>query len=160
MDDAKKSTGFGLGLAIGAVAGALAGVLLAPKPGKQTRKEVGKKLEELKKKFSDMEIDKKVKDIYGTVSEEAKAQYLGVTKELLEKLVQLKDKVENIDTKKYRKQVEVVLKDFNKKSHQSAQVIGRLRKHLVADWQSLFTKKAPAKRASVKKAKSRRKSKK
>lgn len=151
MDEEKKTSGFGLGLAIGAVAGALAGVFLAPKSGKQNRKDFAKRADELKEKFSEMEVDKKVQDIFGRVSEETRDFYLSATKELLERLSALKGKVEDIDTKKYRKQVEEVLSDFKKKSKQSAKVIDKMRKHLVADWQSLFTKKKPAKKVKPRK---------
>lgn len=151
MAENKSVSKFGVGLFIGAVAGALAGILYAPKSGKQIRKHVGKKLDELKEKFSEMELDKKAQDIFGTVSEEAKDQYLAVTKDLLEKLADLRDKVGEIDTKKYQKMVEEVLVDFKKKGDQSATVIGKMRKHLMADWQSLFEKKAPAKKTKPRK---------
>ncbi len=144
MAEDRKSSKFGLGLIVGAVAGTLAGILYAPKTGKQTRKEVGKKLDELKEKFSEMEIDKKVKDIYGTVSEAARDQYLSVTKELVQRLADLRDKVGEIDTKKYQKIVEEVLIDFKATGQHSATVINKMRKHLIADWQSLFEKNPPA----------------
>ncbi len=151
MADNKNVSKFGAGLFIGAVAGALAGIFYAPKSGKQTRKEVGKKLDQLKEKFTEMEIDKKVQDIFGTVSEEAKDQYLSVTKNLLEKMASLRDKADEIDTKKYQKMVEEVLVDFKEKGEKSAEVINKMRKHLVADWQSLFEKKSPAKKAKPRK---------
>lgn len=158
MNKDRKLSRLGLGLVIGAAAGALAGILYAPKSGKQTRKEAAKKLAELRDKFSDMEVDKKVRDIFGTVSEESKDLYLGVTKELLEKLTNLRQRAGEIDTKKYRKQVNEVLVDFKKRGQQSAQVVDKLRKHLLADWTSLFERK-PARRprASSKGSKPKRK---
>ncbi len=150
MTEDKSVSKFGVGLFIGALAGALAGIFYAPKSGKQTRKVLGKKLDELREKFSEMEIDKKVQDIFGQVSEEAKDQYLSVTKDLLEKLAKLKGRVEEIDTKKYQKMVEEVLEDFKKKGEESATVIGKMRKHLIADWQSLFAKSASPKRGAKK----------
>ncbi len=151
MNGARKSTKFGLGLAIGIVAGTLAGIFYAPKSGKQNRKDFEKKLNELKKKFSEMEIEKRVKEIYGTVSEDAKEQYLTVTKEVMEKLTGLKDKLEEIDTQKYQKIVEKVLADLKQKGRPSPAVLNKLKKQLFVDWQSLFVakkvKKAPVKRA-------------
>ena len=158
MNKDNKLSRLGLGLVIGAAAGALAGILYAPKSGKQTRKEAAKKLAELRDKFSDMEVDKKVRDIFGTVSEESKDLYLGVTKELLEKLADLRQRAGEINTKKYQKIVNEVLVDFKTKGQQSVQVVDKLRKHLLADWKSLFERK-PARRpkASSKGSKPKRK---
>ncbi len=156
MEENKKTSGFGVGLLIGAIGGMLAGILYAPKSGKQTRKEAAKKLEELKERFSDMELDKKVRDVFGTVSEETKDLYLNVTKEVLEKVSDVKERIEEIDTKKYQKMVDAVLKNFKARTMQSAEVVEKLRKHLVADWNSLFEKKAPTKKGAKKSKKGRK----
>lgn len=58
----KKSSGagkFALGALIGAAAGAIAGILTAPKAGKETRADIGRKAGELKDAASDKLADAK-----------------------------------------------------------------------------------------------------
>jgi len=49
----KNKGKFALGALLGALAGAAAGILLAPKSGKETRKDLAKKAKELSKKGKD-----------------------------------------------------------------------------------------------------------
>src|SRR5450830_312811 len=106
MADEKKSSKFGLGLLIGTVLGGLASFFLSPKSGKENRKEVVKKVKQLKKLLEEKEIDKKVKEIFGEVSDEAMKIYTQAKEWLIEDLAQLKDEVEHIDKEKYTTAVE------------------------------------------------------
>lgn len=137
MADKKKVSHFGLGLLIGALGGALAGLLYAPKSGKENRKEASKRLKDLQKMFSEKEIEKKAKQIFGKATSETKELYLHTTKALLEKLNDAKDKVGSIDKKKYQKLVDDVVSDFKKQTKQSGDVVKKLKNLLVSDWKKL-----------------------
>ena len=147
MDENKKtSSKFGLGLLVGALAGALAGVFYAPKSGKQNRKEAAKKFEELKKKLAEMDLEKKVKDIFGSVTSETKELYFTAATDLLGKVADLRERVDKIDKEKYQKLVEEVIEDFKQRSKQSVDTVNKLKKHLLVDWNKLFNKKDSAKK--------------
>jgi len=83
MDNQKKPSRFGLGVLIGTIVGGLTAFFLSPKSGEENREEVLKKIQALKKQIDKMEIDKKVKEIYGEVTEEGKKVYLKAKKQLL-----------------------------------------------------------------------------
>ncbi len=162
MADNKKSSQFGLGLLVGALAGALAGIFYAPKSGKQNRKEAAKRFEDLKKKLAEMNLEKKVKEIFGSVTAETKELYFSAAKELLEKVAELKERVHEINPKKYQQLVDEVIEDFKSKSKQSLGTVSKLKRHLLVDWNKLINKKQPSvkRQTKAKSAKSKAKSRK
>ncbi len=82
-------SGMGIGLGLGAAAGALAGVfagfLIAPKPGKEMRKELKEKAEEFVESGKEAYESKKGK-IFEAVGKEAKIGYEKVDKALKKKI--------------------------------------------------------------------------
>src|SRR3989344_5391000 len=96
MTDNKKPSRFGLGVLIGTVLGGLAAFFLSPKSGEENREAVMKKVQQLKK-----ELDKKVKEVWGEVTEDGKKTFTKAKKSLLKKLDALQDKWEDFDQEKY-----------------------------------------------------------
>jgi len=97
MDPKKKDflKGAATGVAVGAVAGAIAGILLAPKSGKETRRDIAKYLHEMKNeiaervsKLSDMSREKYQEVVESVVGayEEAKKISASEAKEIKGKL--------------------------------------------------------------------------
>ena len=137
MADEKKSSKLGLGLLIGAVLGGLASFFLSPKSGEENREEVVKKVKQLKKLLEEKEIDKKVKEIFGEVSDEATKIYTQAKEWLIEDLAQLKDAVEHIDKEKYTTAVEKVVKRVHKGVKKDSKQLGKLKKQLMREWEKL-----------------------
>lgn len=54
-----KKAKFGLGLVLGAIAGVVTGLLAAPKPGKETRKDIKRKAEDMRDDAMDRAEDLK-----------------------------------------------------------------------------------------------------
>ncbi len=134
----KKPSKFGLGLLFGTVFGALAGIFLAPKSGKENREAVLKKMKQLKKQIDAMELDKKVKEVFGEVTEEGKMVYSKARKELVKKLDLLEDKWEEFDKEKYIMMVEEVIEDLKKETPKLAHKLVKLKDGFVKDWNDVF----------------------
>lgn len=133
----QKKSGLGLGILIGTVVGGLAAIFLSPKSGKQNRKEVAKKLNQLKKLFHDKDFEKKVKEIFGEVSEETKNIYIQAKEWLVEELSQMKETIENIDQEKYKKAVNDVMKKVQKVAKKESKELEKLKTQLMKEWSKL-----------------------
>lgn len=136
MSDQKKSK-FGLGLIIGTVIGAITALFVAPKTGKEMREEAKKKIDELKKLLEEHQVDEKVREIFGEVTEEAKALYLKAKEWLVEELAQLKETIENIDWEEYRQSVDKVMVRVKKETKKGAKEIEKLKKQLLKEWDKM-----------------------
>ena len=141
MTQQKKSSGFGLGVLIGSALGALAGFFLSPKSGEENREAVLKKIKELKKQVEDMEIDKKVKEIWGDVSEDGKKTYVKARKQLIKKLDLLQDKWQEFSFEKYVKLVEDSIDEAKSETKQTADKLLKLKDLFVKDWNKVFGEK-------------------
>lgn len=137
MTDEKKPSKFGLGLLIGTMLGAISGLLFAPKSGKETREKMAKKIHQLRKLFAEKEIDKKVKEIFGEVTEEGKKLYLMAKEELIKKLAELKKTIEEIDKEEYIEKVEQVIKKLQKQTKREIREMEKLKNHLAKEWKKL-----------------------
>lgn len=137
MTGREKSSKFGLGLLIGTIIGAVSGLFLAPKPGKETRKEVKEKLDQLRKLLKEREVDKRVKEIFGEVTEEGKKVYHQAKEQLIKKLAGLKKTVKEINKEEYGEKVEEVVKKIQKQTRQKAQPMEKLKKQLLKEWGKL-----------------------
>ena len=82
----QKSSKFGIGLFIGTLLGGLTALFLSPTSGEENRKLLAKKIKELEKMLEEEHIDKKVKEIFGEVTEEARDLYLKTKKELIKRV--------------------------------------------------------------------------
>lgn len=136
MADQKKS-GLGIGILIGTVLGGLTALFLSPKSGAANRKEVAKKLNQLKKLFHDTEIDEKVKEIFGEVTAEATNIYVQAKEWLVEELAQMKEAIENIDKEKYEKAVNKVIKKVQYEVKKDIKELEKLKRQLMKEWSKL-----------------------
>lgn len=102
------------GALVGAIAGAVAGVLLAPKSGKETRKDI----EKLAKQWAE-----KAGDIY------EEAVYL-----IGDKIAALKEAGRQIDEKKYSELVSQVVKELKNDKKVTDEVGKKLGVQLKKDW--------------------------
>ncbi|PIS15683.1 hypothetical protein COT62_02385 [Candidatus Roizmanbacteria bacterium CG09_land_8_20_14_0_10_41_9] len=133
----KKSSKFGLGLLLGTVIGGITALFLSPNTGEENREIVAKKIQDLKKLMEEKEVDKKVKEIFGEVTEEAKNLYLRAKEELIEALAHLKESIENIDREKYMMVVEDVMKKVQKETKKEVKQLEKLKNHLLDEWNKL-----------------------
>lgn len=145
-----NKTKFGLGLVFGAVAGALAGVFLAPKSGKKNREEFLNRVEELKTKLYEAELDKKIKTFVGEVTDETKKAYFDVKKITIKNLAELQDKIEDIDREKYFKIVKLAVEQAKEKHSISEEVFTKLKTMLESDWIKLTQVKTQTKKVTKK----------
>ncbi len=104
MSDSKSSNKFGLGLLFGTIVGGLAALFLSPASGKQNRDLVAKKIKKLEKILADSDVEKKVKEIFGEVTEEATDTYNKAKKEFIKGLAEVKETVEGLDKEKVEKE--------------------------------------------------------
>ncbi|KXK11105.1 MAG: YtxH-like protein [Microgenomates bacterium OLB23] len=93
----KKTSKLGLGILLGAAAGAVAGLFLAPKAGKELRKDAKKLYDEISKN-----PEAAVKDIFGKVSKESVNIYQSAQKEVVAQLQKVSGNYKKLDTSKYK----------------------------------------------------------
>lgn len=131
---------FGLGIVFGAVIGAVAGLFLSPKSGKENREDFLKKVEELKKKLYEAELDKKIIAFVGEASKETKEHYFKTKKVVIKNLADLKEKVEDIDRAKYLKAVKDAVEEIKEEHEIPLDKIEKIKKMLEADWVKITEK--------------------
>lgn len=112
-----KMGSFVKGMAVGTIVGAVSGVLFAPKSGKETRKVLQKKAEELKG--------------------QAEAEYNKIKSVVDKKLASLKDIGEKIDKEGYEKLVKSVLDEFKTDKQLTEETAQKLGEMLKADWKKV-----------------------
>lgn len=136
-NDNKKPSKFRIGLTIGAIIGGITAFFLSPKSGKENIKDAKKKFEELKALMIEKEVDKKVIEIFGQLSEEAKELYLLAKDDLAKRLSELKESLENIDKEKYLKVVDEVVQSFKTQGKSKSFNLDKLKKDLANQWEKL-----------------------
>lgn len=141
MDEQKKSSHFGLGVLFGTVLGGLAAFFLSPKSGEENREAAVKKIKELKKNIEEMEIDKKVKEIWGEVTEDGKKTFVKAKKELVKRIDDLQERWQEFDREKYVKMVEDSLEDAKLETKATAEKLLKLKELFVRDWNKVFGEK-------------------
>lgn len=137
MANDQKSSKFGLGLALGAVLGGIAALFLTPTTGEENRKLVAKKIKELEKLLADEHLDRKVKEIFGEVTEEATELYLKAKKEVIRRLAELKETVESIDREKYEDVVRETVDILKKEAKREGKEMDKLKAELMDEWKKL-----------------------
>lgn len=103
------------GIALGALAGAAAGVLLAPKSGKETRKDIQKFAEDTKEKGVDL-------------FEKAKA-------EVAKKVANIQKAGKKIDGEEYKKIVAEIVNSFKGNGKITENAAKKLGEQLKSDWE-------------------------
>ncbi|PIY69315.1 hypothetical protein COY90_01270 [Candidatus Roizmanbacteria bacterium CG_4_10_14_0_8_um_filter_39_9] len=142
MSDYKnKSSNFGVGLAIGAFLGAVATFFLSPTSGEENRKMVAKKVKQLEELLEDSELDKKVKLIFGEVTEEATMLYKKSKKMLIKKLSELREAVTSIDKEKYETVVHDTVEILKKEAKKEGKEMEKLKEELSKEWKKLAAAK-------------------
>lgn len=162
---AKKKSKIGLGLLLGATAGAVAGLFLAPKTGKELRKDAkilsdkAKKFaDEYKKKLEKEEPSEAAKIVFGDVTDTSVAFMQKANKELSEELGILKEKYSTIDKNKYSEAVKNLIDNYKADKALPEGSLKKLAAYLEKDAKVLVsrpktTKKAPAKKKAAPKKK-------
>lgn len=140
METQKKSSKFGLGVLTGTVIGAVTAFFLSPKSGKENREMVAKKAEELKKLLEEKEIDKKVKEIFGELTDEAMTLYLQTREELIIYLSQLANSISEINLDDYKKGVDLTVKKAQKNTKKYSKQLDKLKVQMIKEWEKLKSK--------------------
>ncbi len=141
MADDTKQSKFGIGLLVGTVLGGLAALFLSPTTGEENRKLVAKKIKELEKLLEEHELDAKVKEIFGEVTDEVRDLYKKAKKEVVERLAALKETIEHIDKKKYEGVVAETVAILKKEVKREAKDMEKLKEALLKEWKKLEVKK-------------------
>ena len=128
---------FGLGVALGTVLGGIAAFFLSPNSGKENRKMVAKKVKELEKLLEDKNVDQIVKDIFGNVSEESTKVFLQAKKELIKRIAELKETIENVDKEQFMEMVDDVVKKVQSEAKHEAKEMTKLKEHLLKEWSKM-----------------------
>lgn len=110
----RSTSSFFKGVILGAAVGATAGILFAPKSGKETREDIKKAAEELKKQAGDL--------------------YMKARASVERKLAELKKLDQKIDKKAYEAIVEDVVKELKNNSELTSEAGRRLGAQLKDDW--------------------------
>lgn len=126
----EKTANFLKGLLLGAVAGGVAGVLLAPKSGKETRDDI-------------MKLAEKVKKDATSYFEDAKAM-------LMQKVDALKSAGKKLDEKKYMEIVTEVVDELKKDRDLTMDAAKKIGTQLKRDWRKIENAISPEKATSKK----------
>jgi gas vesicle protein len=124
---------------LGALAGAVGGLLLAPKSGKETRKDIAKLASEISMriKMETSESKARIKDIFGKASEDAMDKYNEVKNTVVGKVASLKTAGEEIDRDKYGKIVDTVISDFKDDFANTKSGAEKIAMYLKKDWEKV-----------------------
>lgn len=140
MSDSKSSNKFGLGLLFGTIVGGLAALFLSPASGKQNRDLVAKKIKKLEKILADSDVEKKVKEIFGEVTEEATDTYNKAKKEFIKGLAEVKETVEGLDKEKVEKVAKNTVDIIKKEAKHEGREMEKLKAELAKEWKKLSPK--------------------
>ncbi len=140
MSDSKTSNKFGLGLLFGTLVGGLAAFFLSPTSGRENREMVAKKIKELEKLLADSDIEEKVKEIFGEVTEEATSTYKKAKKEFIKELADVKETVAGLDKEKVEKVAKNTVEIIKKEAKHEGQEMEKLKNELAKEWKKLSPK--------------------
>lgn len=132
MSDNKSK--MGMGLVIGSIIGGLAAFFLSPKSGKENRDLVSKKVMEIKTMIEEKQIQARVKEIYGEVTEEGTRVYTMARTQLDSKLDEIKKSVDEISMEKYRSIVEDVISRVKEETQESSERLAKLHQYFISRW--------------------------
>lgn len=137
---ADKQSNFGVGLAIGAAIGAVTALFLSPKSGKENRELAKMKFAEVKKFIESKEAEKKIQEIFGNADAQSKKIYANMQKEMSVRMDEVKEAINNFDTKKYTVIANDILKAVQEKVEMSQEKADKAKKYLV----DMMEEKKPA----------------
>lgn len=153
MERERKSGGFGKFLA-GAAIGVGLGVLFAPKSGKETRKELKEKFDEIVKKIKEIDMDD-VRESFLNKVEEIKAELADLDKEKVasiakEKATAIKNKIDELIQEAKEKATPVVEKALEDLKSKTIEVLKNTVDTLENPKEKKSSKKVPAKKTTKK----------
>lgn len=127
-----------LGVAVAAAIGAALGLVLAPKSGKQLRKELVKQAGTLAKKFGKTrtQVQEIVYSTFGKVSNELEHNYIEIRAQVLAMIEQLGAK-SKLTQKKYHAIVEEAVGLYSKGKKWTKEVVSKLVDDLKAEWETI-----------------------
>lgn len=127
-----------LGVAVAAAIGATLGLVLAPKSGKQLRKDIVKKATTLAKRFGKTrdQVQEIVYSTFGKVNNELEQNYIEIRAQVLAMIEQLGTK-SKLTQKKYHAIVEEAVASYAKAKKWTASVIKKLIEDLKLEWETI-----------------------
>lgn len=169
----KKSSKLGIGMLLGAAAGAVAGLFLAPKAGKELRKDAkkltgeAKKLsqdamglaEEYLKKLQKKDPEQIAKIVFGDVTDATKKLTSQAQHDLARELASVKEQYASINKRKYSDAVKSVVSGLKTDGSISPSMLKKLGTYLEKDAKKFISKPVKlVKKALAKKAPGKKKS--
>ncbi len=124
----------GVGLVIGSIIGGLAAFFLTTKSGKENRELVSKKIMEIKTMIEEKQVQARVKEIYGEVTDEGTRVYSMARQQLDARLDEVKKSVDEISMEKYRSIVEDVVGRVREETHESTERLAKLHQYFISRW--------------------------
>ena len=124
-----KKSNIGLGVMIGTVIGGIAAFLLSSKENRDLAK---RKISELKKMWDDEKTQERVREIFGTFTEEGKKAYSIAKTEIMKQLDAMG--VDEVDMSKYKAMVEDAIEAVREETKETSDQLMKLRDHLMKNW--------------------------
>lgn len=124
---------------LGATAGAIGGLLLAPKSGKETRKDIANMAGDIAKKVKSTadETQDRVMEIYGNISKAAMDKYKEVSTMVVNKVAAVKTAGTDIDREKYSMIVDDVVSEFKDDFTATKNGATKMASFLKKDWEKV-----------------------
>lgn len=134
-----KKSKFFLTAALAAIVGAVGGLLLAPKSGKETRKDLLKLGANLQKKVKSNanEAERKVRKVFGKVTTDARNKYDEIQKKALNKVAAVKKAGQGIDKEKYSAIVDEIIEEFKDDFKSTKGGAKKMAFQLKSDWDKI-----------------------
>ena len=128
---------FGLGLVLGTIVGGITAFFLSPNSGKKNREEAAKKIKKLQKMLEEKDIDEIVKEIFGNASAESKKLFLQAKEELIAKIADLKETIENVDKDEFMEMVDEVVDKVQSGAKREVKEMKKLKEYLAKEWNKM-----------------------
>ena len=127
------------GAVFGLLAGGVAMFFLAPRPGKESRKMVTKRVEEIKDYAQDSadEVKERVQEIFGEVSKLTTSLYEDVRKLWGKQVKLMGSAFGKVDKNKYSKMIDNVMDALKDSKKYSEIELGKVRKYLATETKRL-----------------------
>jgi gas vesicle protein len=134
-----KKTNFFIKWLVATGIGAIGALLLAPKTGRETRKQLIKLAKEISQKLRQEvgETRSRIEEIYGKYSQETILKYKELRDQLASKAAAIKAKGQEIDKDKYFKLVDEVVAEFRQDLSTSKNGFLKMAVYLKKDWEKI-----------------------
>lgn len=134
-----KKTNFFIKWLVATGIGAIGALLLAPKTGRETRKQLIKLAKEISQKLRQEvgETRSRIEEIYGKYSQETILKYKELRDQLASKAAAINAKGQEIDKDKYFKLVDEVVAEFRQDLSTSKNGFLKMAVYLKKDWEKI-----------------------